>query len=69
MSNALSVFPTNKVKHDAQAENKHVAVDQPNLVRKYNESMEGVDSCDQNISLTRISISGKKWYFPLYALC
>lgn len=27
--------------------------------------MGGVDRSDQNISLYRISLRGKKWYFPL----
>lgn len=31
--------------------------------------MGGVDRSDQNISLYRISIRGKKWYFPLIAHC
>lgn len=31
--------------------------------------MGGVDRCDENISLYRISIRGKKWYFPLIAQC
>lgn len=29
--------------------------------------MGGVDRCDQNTSLYRISIRGKKWYFPLFS--
>lgn len=28
--------------------------------------MGGVDRADQNISLYRISIRGKKWYFPIF---
>lgn len=31
--------------------------------------MGGVDRCDQNIGLYRVSIRGKKWYFPLVAHC
>lgn len=29
--------------------------------------MSGVDRADQNISLYRIGIRGKKWYFPIIA--
>lgn len=29
--------------------------------------MGGIDRADQNISLYRVSIRGKKWYFPLIA--
>nr|CAH7753299.1 unnamed protein product [Callosobruchus chinensis] len=31
--------------------------------------MGGVDRGNQNISLYRISIRGKKWYFPFFAQC
>lgn len=31
--------------------------------------MGGVDRSDQNVSLYRVSIRGKKWYFPLIAHC
>ncbi|XP_050497860.1 piggyBac transposable element-derived protein 3-like [Diabrotica virgifera virgifera] len=31
--------------------------------------MGGVDRCDQNLSLYRISLRSKKWYFPLVAHC
>lgn len=31
--------------------------------------MGGVDRSDQNLSLYRISIRGKKWYFPLITHC
>lgn len=29
--------------------------------------MGGIDRCDENVSLYRTSIRGKKWYFPLIA--
>nr|CAH7753597.1 unnamed protein product [Callosobruchus chinensis] len=31
--------------------------------------MDGVDRGNQNISLYRISVRKKKWYFPLFAQC
>lgn len=31
--------------------------------------MGGVDRCDQNVSLYRTSVRGKKWYFPLITHC
>lgn len=64
-SNAASVFPLNKAKRFSQTEKKHILVDQPSLVKLYNENMGGVDRSDQNIGQYRINIRGKKWYFPL----
>lgn len=44
-----------------------VLIQQPGLIKEYNINMGGVDRSDQNISLYRTSIRGKKWYFPLFA--
>lgn len=44
-------------------------VDQPHLIKKYNENIGVVDRCDQNISLYRVSIRGKKQYIPLFCHC
>ncbi|KAF2884084.1 hypothetical protein ILUMI_22090 [Ignelater luminosus] len=49
-------------------EEKKIGVNQPNHVRIYND-MGGVDRADQNMSLYRISIKAKEWYFPLIAHC
>ncbi|KAF2879901.1 hypothetical protein ILUMI_26270 [Ignelater luminosus] len=38
---------------------------QPNIIKKYNENMGGVDRADENISHHRVFIRGKKWYFPI----
>ncbi|KAF2889401.1 hypothetical protein ILUMI_16772, partial [Ignelater luminosus] len=46
-------------------EKKRVLVDQPNIIKKYNENMGGVDRTDENISHYRVSIRGNKWYFPI----
>ncbi|XP_046685691.1 piggyBac transposable element-derived protein 1-like [Homalodisca vitripennis] len=48
---------------------KHAFIPQPNLIHQYNKKMGGVDRCDQNMSLYRIQIRGKKWYFPLICDC
>ncbi|KAF2878864.1 hypothetical protein ILUMI_27307 [Ignelater luminosus] len=68
-SNALSLFLTHNVKRYSQAEKKHVCVEQPRLINSYNENMDGVDCSDQNIGQYRVSIRGKKWYFPLIRHC
>lgn len=64
-SNNCPVFPTTQVKRFSQKEKKNIYIPQPNIIKKYNENMGGVDRADQNISLYRVSIRGKKWYFPL----
>lgn len=64
-SNTIKVYPTSQVKRFSQKEKKMIYIPQPRLIKKYNENMGGVDRADQNISLYRVSIRGKKWYFPL----
>lgn len=68
-SNASSVLPTNKTKRFSQKEKQHIYIDQPKPIKGYNENMGGVDRSDQNIGQYRISIRGKKWYFPLISQC
>lgn len=63
-SNSEAVLPTANVSRFSQKEKKKVAVPQPQLIKKYNQNMGGVDRADQNISLYRVSVRGKKWYFP-----
>lgn len=64
-SNAGPVQPIVKAKRFSQQLKKYVLVDQPAVIKKYNEHMGGVDRSDQNIGLYRTSIRGKKWYFSL----
>lgn len=64
-SNVDSVEPLHKAKRFSQQQKKYILIDQPSVIKKYNENMGGVDRSDQNIGLYRTSIRGKKWYFPL----
>nr|CAH7751988.1 unnamed protein product [Callosobruchus chinensis] len=64
-SNNMKVLPTTQIKRFSRKEKKVIYVPQPNIIKKYNENMGGVDRADENISLYRVSIRGKKWYFPL----
>ncbi|CAH1988473.1 unnamed protein product [Acanthoscelides obtectus] len=66
-SNITSPFPTQQVKRFSQKEKKMIHVEQPCLIKQYNENMGGVDRADQNISLYRVGIRGKKWYFCLFS--
>nr|CAH7741971.1 unnamed protein product [Callosobruchus chinensis] len=66
-SNVSSPFPTQQVKRFSREQKKIIQVEQPSIIKKYNENMGGVDRADQNISLYRVGIRGKKWYFCLFA--
>lgn len=68
-SNVTSPFPTLSVKRFSQKEKKHIYINQPHLIKKYNENMGGVDRADQNIGLYRVCIRGKKWYSSLFSHC
>lgn len=68
-SNAVGVNPIRMVKRYSQQEKKSILVPQPYIVKLYNENMGGVDRCDQNMSLYRTAIRGKKWYFCLFSHC
>ncbi|XP_057660717.1 piggyBac transposable element-derived protein 3-like [Diorhabda carinulata] len=64
-SNALPVHPTHSVSRYSLKEKKKIKVDQHHNIFTYNKYMGGVDRADQNISLYRIGLRGKKWYIPL----
>lgn len=66
-SNSLGAKPTHMVKRYSQRDKKIIQIEQPYVVKKYNANMGGVDRCDENISLYRTAIRGKKWYFSLIA--
>lgn len=66
-SNYAMVFPTIQVKRFSKKDKKVILIPQPHIIKMYNENMGGVDRADQNISLYRSSIRGKKWYFPLFS--
>lgn len=65
-TNFDSATPVNKVGRFSREKKKVVSIDQPLLFESYNRGMGGIDRADQNISLYRVSIRGKKWYFPLF---
>jgi DNA excision repair protein ERCC-6 len=44
---------------------KYLDVPQPDIIKRYNNSMGGVDRFDQNINHLRIKIGGKKWYWSI----
>lgn len=58
--------PTATVQRYSSIEKKKVEVDCPLVIAKYNKHMGGVDRMDQNISLYRIGIHGKKWWYGIF---
>lgn len=66
-SNVIGVEPFCSASRWCRAQNQRVNISQPNVVRFYNTTMGGVDRADQNVSLYRISMRTKKWWWPLFA--
>nr|CAI5843102.1 unnamed protein product [Callosobruchus analis] len=60
-SNHTKILPTLPVKRFCRKEKKIIYVPQLHTIKMYNENMGGVDRADQNISLYRTQIRGKKW--------
>ncbi|XP_049813849.1 piggyBac transposable element-derived protein 3-like [Schistocerca nitens] len=65
--NVDRVQPLHSVARFSREQKKRISVPQPNLLHSYNTHMGGIDRADQNVSLYRCSIRGKKWYFPIIA--
>ena len=68
-SNSLGINPVNEAKRWSSSEKKVIQVEQPMLISHYNKYMGGIDRLDQNISLLRPSIRGKKWWYPIFIYC
>lgn len=64
-SNSIPVYPTHSVGRYSLKEKKRIKVEQPHNIFAYNRNMGGVDRADQNVSLYRVALRGKKWYMPL----
>lgn len=64
-SNQHGLQPIKRVERYCASEKKKIIVQMPKLISKYNENMGGVDRVDENIEHYRISVRGKKWYFPI----
>ena len=66
-SNCHGIEPIGSVRRWSRAEGRQINIAQPALINKYNNNMGGVDRMDQNISVYRISIRSRKWWWPLFA--
>lgn len=65
-STVYGMNPVTKALRYSTVEQKKVEVPRPLVVAKYNQSMGGVDRMDENISLYRIGIHGKKWWSCIF---
>ena len=61
ISSFASAKPTDNVNRWSKAENKHISVVRPFMVKVYNECMGGVDKMDKMLSLYKIKTRTKKW--------
>lgn len=65
LSNSFGKYPTTAVKR--RVKGMATTVQMPNVLRRYNNGMSGVDLSDWKTQRYRISIKGKKWYFCLFS--
>lgn len=65
-SNFDDIEPLGKVKRWCKERKQKVDFNIPKLFINYNKGMGGVDQMDQSISLYRIAIKGKKWWWVLF---
>lgn len=60
-SNFAGKDPMDIVSRYDKKDHKYVDVNRPNVVKRYNESMGGVDHLDQMIAYYRIFMKSRKW--------
>ncbi|KAL4125910.1 hypothetical protein QTP88_010147 [Uroleucon formosanum] len=65
-SSSIGVKPISYVQRYSQKEKKKISVPRPYMIGEYNKYMGGTDLMDQNIATYRISIRGKKWWWPIF---
>ena len=66
VSNVHGVFPLQKAKRWSGVQKRHLEIDQPNAIKRYNSSMGGTDRMDQNIATYSIGIRSKNWWWSLF---
>lgn len=55
-----------QVRRFSRKERKNINIPQPHMISEYNRHMGGVDLLDNAVANYRISIRGKKWWWPLF---
>lgn len=65
LSNYAGHLPIHQVKRFDRKAKKMVNINQPHAIYSYNHTMGGVDLFDNAMNNYRITVRGKKWYWPL----
>eukprot|EP00794_Sanderia_malayensis_P000928 gene928-235_t len=65
VSTYIGVQADETVKRFDRKRKMHVQVECPNVVKRYNKSMRGIDLADMLIALYRMRIKTKRWYLSL----
>ena len=65
-SNVHANFPYTQVKRWDSSQRNYIKINRPNCITEYNKHMGGVDSLDAHVSVYRIDVRGKKWYWLHY---
>jgi len=66
-SNSVGIEPAGCTSRWSREKRQRITVNQPRIVKVYNNTMGGVDRADQNVSAYRITMRTKKWWWPLFA--
>ena len=64
-SNTVGIQPIANASRFSSAARKRVQIQQPFLVKVYNEHMGSMDRMDQNVTKYQVAVRGKKWYWCL----
>lgn len=68
-SSGAGVYPTSLTNRYSRSLKKKIQIQQPNMIKVYNQYMGGVDRADENVDKYRASIRGKKWYSSPLLFC
>jgi hypothetical protein len=66
ITNYDCIQPMAKVKRWSKEQKEKIDVPQPRLFAAYNNAMGDVDLLDQAVNNYRVTIQGKKWWWPLW---
>ncbi|XP_047116180.1 piggyBac transposable element-derived protein 3-like [Schistocerca piceifrons] len=69
VSTYAGINPQDKYKRWSKKDNQSIQVNQPLIVKEYNEHMGGVDLADMLTELYRINARSKKWYMRIVYWC